>query len=99
MDLIISTNLHFYFFFFSDLYLIICEFYFRNRITLFIDINVKIGSSTDVWTVDLMFMQLNQGLPNYLSVKIFRSVIYSQTCVKRSSLGQRKSGLLRQVTS
>jgi len=25
------------------------------------------------------------------------SVIYSQTCIKRSPLGQRKSGLLRQV--
>ena len=25
--------------------------------------------------------------------------IYSQTCIKRSSLRQRKSGLLRQVTS
>jgi len=24
---------------------------------------------------------------------------YSQTCIKRSPLGQRKSGLLRQVTS
>jgi len=27
------------------------------------------------------------------------SVIYNQTCIKRSPLGQRKSDLLRQVTS
>ena len=26
-------------------------------------------------------------------------VIYSQACIKRSPLGQRKSGLIRQVTS
>jgi hypothetical protein len=29
----------------------------------------------------------------------FNIKIYSQTCIKRSPLGQEKSGLLRQVTS
>ena len=30
---------------------------------------------------------------------IFELLFYSHTCIKRSSLGQRKGGLLRQVTS
>ena len=30
---------------------------------------------------------------------VSNSVIYSQTCIKRSPLGQIKRGLLRQVTS
>jgi hypothetical protein len=34
---------------------------------------------------------------NRVSTKLERT-LYSQTCIKRSSLGQRKSGLLKQVT-
>ena len=38
------------------------------------------------------------ALPAILSA-IIPEYIYSQTCIKRSLLGQRKGGLLRQVTS
>ena len=34
-----------------------------------------------------------------LKIKIIYMYIYRQTCIKRSPLGQRKSGLIRQVTS
>ena len=45
--------------------------------------------------VSLVFLQ-------FLNLSIFFPVLkymYSQTCIKRSPLGDRKSGLLRQVTS
>jgi hypothetical protein len=37
----------------------------------------------------------------YLSITMWHQsrLIYSQTCIKRSPLGQRKNGLIRQVTS
>ena len=43
----------------------------------------------------------NPGLCVSLSLKLlhFFSSIYCQTCIKRSHFGQRKSGLLRQMTS
>ena len=34
-----------------------------------------------------------------LQTDLFYFFTYSQTCIKRSHLGQRKSGLTRQVTS
>ena len=39
-----------------------------------------------------------QTIPNN-SLQKDTELIYSQTCIKRSPLGQRKSGLIRQVTS
>ena len=38
---------------------------------------------------------ISYGMSLYTAYKS----IYSQTCIKRSPLGQRKSGLIRQVTS
>jgi len=40
----------------------------------------------------------NQWIDNNISENTHKTD-YNQTCIKRSSLGQSKSGLLRQVTS
>ena len=50
----------------------------------------------------LLYQQLNfrtLKLELRLELKITFQNLTSQTCIKRSPLGQRKSGLLRQVTS
>jgi hypothetical protein len=39
------------------------------------------------------------SMPKYTISSFNQKCIYSQTCIKRSPLGQRKSGLIRQVTS
>ena len=45
--------------------------------------------------VNIIISEIKKKL-NYSN---FITLLYSQTCIKRSPLGQRKSGLIRQVTS
>jgi hypothetical protein len=45
-----------------------------------------------------VFLTEAKGLTDPQKVKSFRDSINSQTCIKRSPVGQRKSGLLRRVT-
>jgi hypothetical protein len=40
-----------------------------------------------------------QSMEDYLKYVYYMYKMYSQTCIKRSLLGERKSGLIRQVTS
>ena len=55
---------------------------------------MKICSGTCISKIEWTYVKLLNNLE-----KKCHLFMYSQTCIKRSPLGQRKSGLIRQVTS
>ena len=57
------------------------------------------GRSFAFWFLFMFFKKNISDILDHHLYWVCHQYIYSQTCIKRSPLGQRKSGLIRQVTS
>jgi len=66
--------------------------------TLLVSI-VGVSSNDKSLLRDMATQIQSNGSYGSIRVCIYMYIVYSQTCIKRSLLGQRKIGLIRQVTS
>ena len=69
----------------------LCNRYSHRTVVMWSGIVLGFSAMSSAFAPNLYFLFLSYG--------VIGGNIYNQTCIKRSPLGQRKTGLIRQVTS